>query len=201
MDALPKLYLVRHGETEWAALGRHTGRTDVPLTAAGEDVARRLGARLSGRPFGRVWTSPALRARRTCELAGFGAVAELDPDLWQWDYGRYEGLKGAEIRATHPGWLVFRDGAPGGETPAAVAERADRAIARVRAAEGDTLVFSSGHFSRVLAARWLGFGPDGGRLFKLATGSLSVLGYDHDRTEPAIHLWNDVSHHDGGSRR
>jgi broad specificity phosphatase PhoE len=194
MDALPQLYLVRHGETEWAALGRHTGRTDVPLTSAGEDAARRLGARLAGRTFAHVWTSPAARARRTGELAGFGAVAELDPDLWEWDYGRYEGWKGDEIRATHPGWVVFRDGAPGGEAPAAVAERADRVIARVRAVAGDTLVFSSGHFSRVLAARWVGLGPEVGRLFKLSTGSLSVLGYDHDRTEPAIHLWNDVSH-------
>jgi broad specificity phosphatase PhoE len=194
MAALPKLYLVRHGETEWAALGRHTGRTDIPLTAAGEDAARRLGARLAGRPFARVWTSPAVRARRTCELAGFGAVAELDPDLWEWDYGRHEGRTSAEIRATHPGWIVFRDGAPGGETPGAVAERADQVIARVRAVEGDTLVFSSGHFSRVLVARWVGLGPEVGRLFKLSTGSLSVLGYDHDRTEPAIHLWNDVGH-------
>ncbi len=194
MATLPKLYLVRHGETEWAALGRHTGRTDIPLTAAGEDAARRLGTRLAGRTFARVWTSPAVRARRTCELAGFGGVAELDPDLWEWDYGRHEGLTSAEIRATHPGWIVFRDGAPGGEIPAAVAARADQVIARVRAVEGDTLVFSSGHFSRVLVARWVGLGPEAGRLFKLSTGSLSVLGYDHDRTEPAIHLWNDVGH-------
>jgi len=193
MESLPKLYVVRHGETEWAASGRHTGRTDVPLTAAGEAAARKLGARLVGQPLARVWTSPAVRASRTCELAGFGTVAEVDPDLWEWDYGRYEGLKADEIRAGRPDWVIFRDGAPDGESPADVAARADRVIARVRAVDGDTLIFSSGHFLRVLAARWVGLGPEVGALFKLSTGSLSVLGYDHDPTEPAIHLWNEVS--------
>src|SRR4051794_39267027 len=164
MSTLPNLYLVRHGETEWAVQGRHTGRTDVPLTPRGEDAARRLGARLAGVSFQRVWTSPAIRARRTCELAGFGDVAEPDPDLWEWDYGQFEGLKSAAIRAQQPGWVVFRDGAPGGESPAGVAARVDRMIGRVRAVDGDTLIFTHGHISRVIAARWIGLGPEVGEL-------------------------------------
>jgi probable phosphoglycerate mutase len=175
----------------WAANGRHTGRTDIPLTPRGEADARRLAARLAGRAFSRVWTSPALRARRTCELAGFASVAEPDPDLWEWDYGEYEGLRSSEIRATRPDWRVFTHGGPGGESPADVAARADRVIARTRAIDGDVLLFSSGHFLRVLAARWLGLGPDAGALFLLETGAVCVLGYDHDRTEPAIRLWNE----------
>jgi broad specificity phosphatase PhoE len=194
MATLPILYLARHGETEWAAAGRHTGRTDIPLTARGEADARRLGARLAGRAFARVWTSPALRARRTCELAGFGPVAELDPDLWEWDYGQYEGLRSAEIRAARPGWRLFADGCPGGESAADVAARADRVIERVRAASGDVLLFSSGHLLRVLTARWLGLPPAAGGLFVLETGALCALGYDHDLTEPAVRLWNDRSH-------
>ena len=194
MTALPNIYLVRHGETEWAALGRHTGRTDVPLTPRGEEAARRLGARLAGIPFARVWTSPALRARRTCELAGFGGVTELDPNLWEWDYGNYEGLRSAEIHAIQPGWVVFRDGAPGGESPPDVAARADRVIARIRAVEGDVLLFSSGHISRVLAARWIGLGTEAGARFYLGTAGLCILGYDHDRSEPVIRLWNDTAH-------
>jgi probable phosphoglycerate mutase len=193
MTPLPHVYLVRHGETVWAAAGRHTGRTDIPLTDRGEADARRLGARLAGRSFVRVWTSPAQRARRTCELSGFGTVAESDPDLWEWDYGEYEGLRSADIRAGRPGWLLFRDGCPGGESPADVAARADRVVARVRATDGNVLVFSSGHVLRVLAARWLGLDPAAGQLFLLGTGSVSVLGYDHDRTEPAIRLWNEMA--------
>ena len=191
MTTLPVVYLVRHGETEWAANGRHTGRTDIPLTPRGEADARQLAARLAGRTFERVYTSPAARARRTCDLAGFAAAAELDPDLWEWDYGQYEGLRSAEIRATWPDWRVFTHGCPGGESPADVAARADRVIDRVRAIKGDVLLFSSGHFLRVLAARWLGLGPEAGALLVLETGALCMLGYDHDPSEPAIRLWNE----------
>lgn len=194
MASLPVVYLVRHGETEWAVAGRHTGRTDIPLTARGEDDARRVGERLAGRSFARVWTSPAIRARRTCELAGYGTVAEPDPDLWEWDYGEYEGRTAADIRAARPGWQVFADGCPGGESPAAVAARADRVIARVCGVPGDVLLFSSGHILRVLAARWLGLGPAAGALFLLGTGAVCILGHDHDRSEPAVRLWNDRLH-------
>jgi probable phosphoglycerate mutase len=197
MDALPQLYLVRHGETEWAAAGRHTGRTDVPLTTRGEEAARRLGTRLAGRSFARIWTSPAMRATRTAELAGFaGPRAEADPDLWEWDYGAYEGLRAAEIRTRQPGWVIFQHGATGGESPAQVVARADRVIGRAKAVGADVLLFSSGHFLRVLAARWLAFGPEVGAKFYLGTGALCILGYDHDKTEPVIRLWNDTSHVD-----
>jgi broad specificity phosphatase PhoE len=195
MDPLPQVYLVRHGETEWSAAGRHTGRTDIPLTTRGEEAARKLGARLSGKSFARVWTSPAIRARRTAELAG--KQAEPDPDLWEWDYGDYEGLRAADIRARRPGWVIFQHGAAGGESPSQVVARADHVIGRVKAVAGDVLLFSSGHFLRVLAARWLGFGPEVGAKLYLGTGALCILGYDHDKTEPVIRLWNDTSHMDG----
>ena len=191
---LPSVYLVRHGETTWALTGQHTGRTDIPLTERGEANGQRLGARLAGRSFARVWSSPAVRAWRTCDLAGFGAVAERDPDLWEWDYGQYEGLRSEEIQAKRPGWQLFRDGCPGGESPTQIAARADQVIARVRAVDSDVLLFSSGHILRALTARWLGLDVGDGRLFRLGTASLSILGYDHDRTEPAIELWNDRSH-------
>jgi probable phosphoglycerate mutase len=197
MDTLPRLYLVRHGETEWSAAGRHTGRTDVPLTMKGEEGARKLAARLAGIPFARVWTSPATRARRTCELAGFGNAAQPDADLWEWNYGEYEGLRAADIRSRRPNWVVFKDGAAGGESVAQVAARADKVIARARLVEGNVLVFSHGHFSRVLGARWVGLGPDAGRLLYLSTAAVCVLGYDHDKTEPVIRLWNDVGHLEG----
>jgi broad specificity phosphatase PhoE len=197
VDTLPRVYLVRHGETEWAVAGRHTGRTDVPLTGRGEDAARRLAARLAGIPFARVWTSPATRARRTAELAGFGSAAQADPDLWEWNYGEYEGLRAADIRSRRPNWVVFRDGAAGGESAAQVAARADQVIARARLVEGNVLIFSHGHFSRVLAARWVGLGPDVGRLLYLSTAAVCVLGYDHDKSEPVIRLWNDVGHLEG----
>jgi probable phosphoglycerate mutase len=190
IDALPRAYLVRHGETEWSAAGRHTGRTDIPLTQRGEELARRLGARLAGRSFPIVWTSPLQRAAETCRLAGFGDRAETLPDLYEWDYGDYEGKRGKEIRSASPGWNLFRDGAAGGEMPADVAARADRALDRFRQIDSDVLIFSSGHFLRVLTARFLGLGPEAGRLFRLDTASISCLGYDHDRTEPAIRFWN-----------
>jgi broad specificity phosphatase PhoE len=194
-EALPVIHLARHGDTAWTVSGQHTGRTDLPLTERGERNARALGERLRGRKFARVFTSPLQRAVRTCELAGFGSAAEADPDLVEWDYGEYEGRRTAEIHAERPGWLLFRDGCPGGEAPNQVGARADRVIARLRAVGGgDVLLFSSGHFLRVLTARWLGLDAAAGTYFVLGTASLSALGYEHDRTEPAIRLWNDTHH-------
>jgi probable phosphoglycerate mutase len=192
---LPIITLARHGETAWSLAGRHTGLTDLPLTERGERNARRLGGRLAGLTFARVFTSPLVRASRTCELAGFGGAATVDADLVEWDYGEYEGTTSAEIRKKRPDWDLFRDGCPGGETPQQVGARADRVIVRIRAAGGDVLVFSSGHFIRVLAARWIGSDvPALGRKFMLATASLSALGYEHDLTNPVIRLWNDDRH-------
>jgi broad specificity phosphatase PhoE len=192
---LPVLYVARHGETAWSLSGQHTGLTDLPLTSNGEHNARRLGERLKALIFARVFTSPLQRAARTCELAGFGAVAETDPDLVEWNYGQYEGRRSAEIHAERPDWQLFRDGCPGGESPAQVGERADRVIQRVRTVPGNVMLFSSGHFIRVLAARWLtlGPGPTGG-YFLLTTASLSALGYEHKLSQPVIRLWNDDHH-------
>jgi probable phosphoglycerate mutase len=192
-DALPVVVLARHGETEWSRAGRHTGRTDLPLTERGEADARRLGERLRGRRFARVFSSPLQRASRTCALAGFGDVAELDADLLEWNYGDYEGRRTREIRDERPDWVVFRDGAPGGESPSEVAARADRVIERVRGIDADVLLFSSAHFLRLLAVRWIGQPAPAAARLVLGTASLSILGYDHDRSEPAIRLWNDVS--------
>jgi broad specificity phosphatase PhoE len=192
---LPIIYLARHGETAWTVSGQHTGRTDLPLTEAGERNARRLGERLEGRTFAQVFTSPLQRAVRTCKLAGFGEVAEVDVDLVEWDYGEYEGLTKAEIRAGRPDWHLFRDGCPGGESPKKVAARADRVVRRVRAVRGDVLLFSSGHFIRVLAARWIGIEPAvSAQSFMLSTASLSALGYENDLSRPVIRLWNDTHH-------
>ena len=193
-ELFPTTYLGRHGETAWSLSGQHTGRTDLPLTERGERNARALGERLRGLVFARVFTSPLQRAVRTCELAGFGAVAEIDSDLVEWDYGQYEGRRTAEILAQRPGWQLFRDGCPGGESPDEVGARADRVVGRVRAIKGDVLIFSSGHFLRVLAARWLGLGTAGGRYLLLGTASLSALGYEHNRAEPVIRLWNETRH-------
>jgi len=193
-EALPVVYLARHGETAWSLSGQHTGRTDLPLTERGEANARALGARLSGLSFAKVFTSPLQRAVRTCELAGFGEKAEADPDLVEWDYGQYEGRRTVEILEERPDWYLFRDGCPGGETPDQVGARADRVIDRIRAVRGDVLVFSSAHILRVLAARWLGLEAAGGRYFVLSTATLSLLGYEHNLGEPVIRLWND-SHH------
>jgi probable phosphoglycerate mutase len=189
---LPSVILVRHGETEWSASGRHTGRTDIPLTLVGERKARGLSDRLKGKTFDRIFTSPLQRASRTCELAGFGAAAKPDPDLLEWNYGDYEGRTTKEILSARPGWLLFRDGCPNGEQPADVGQRADRVVARLRASDDHAILFSSGHILRVLAARWLGLAPSEGRLFMLGTASISVLGYEHDKSEPAIQLWNEV---------
>ncbi len=190
---LPVVYLARHGETAWSVAGRHTGRTDLPLTERGERNARRLGQRLAGIVFAKVFTSPLERAARTCALAGFSDVAEIDPDLAEWDYGEYEGRTTAEIRSEWPDWHLFRDGCPGGESPDQVGARADRMVRRVRAVEGNVLLFSSGHILRVLAARWLDLEPRAGGLFYLATASLSTLGYEHVLAQPVIRLWNDTS--------
>jgi probable phosphoglycerate mutase len=194
-SSLPEVYLARHGETEWALSGQHTGLTDIPLTPRGERNAVRLGERLQGIAFDHVFTSPLQRARRTCELAGFGARCQVDPELVEWNYGAYEGRKTAEIRAERPDWDVFRDGCPGGEQVADISARADRVLARLRALKGNVLVFSSGHFLRVLAARWLGFEAGAGRYFYLGTATLSMLGYDHNSAaEPVLRLWNDSRH-------
>jgi len=191
---LPALFLARHGETAWSLSGQHTGLTDLPLTEQGERNARQLGERLRGHTFAKVFTSPLQRAAKTCELAGFGAVAEVDRDLVEWNYGDYEGRRSAEILAQRPGWLIFRDGCPGGESPEQIAARADRVVQRVRAVAGDVLIFSSAHFLRMLAARWLGLEPAAARFVLLNTASLSTLSYEHELSQPAIQLWNDVEH-------
>src|SRR5262245_19205689 len=170
-ETLPAIYLARHGETAWSLTGQHTGLTDMPLTQRGERNARRVGDRLAGLVFEQVFTSPLQRAARTCELAGFRSVAEVDRDLVEWNYGEYEGLRSTEIRAKDPNWQLFRDGYPGGETPDQVGTRADQVVNRLRAIKGDVLIFSSGHILRVLAARWLGLEPAAGRFLMLATAS------------------------------
>jgi probable phosphoglycerate mutase len=189
-SAFPEIYLVRHGETEWSASGKHTGRTDIPLTAAGEEAARKLGDRLKGLSFSAVWSSPSQRASNTCMLAGFGETRVVKDDLAEWDYGAYEGLTTKQILAERPGWRLFRDGCPDGEMALDVGARADRIIGQLREAGDTMLMFSSSHFLRVLAARWLGFPPEGGAHFVLDTTSISVLGYEHDLSEPIIRRWN-----------
>ena len=173
-EVLPVVYIARHGETAWSLSGQHTGLTDLPLTPNGERNARRLGERLKDQTFAKVFASPLQRASRTCELAGFGAVAEIDPDLVEWNYGQYEGRRSADIRAARPDWQLFRDGCPGGESLAQIGER---------------------HFIRVMAARWLGLGPgSAGKYFALTTASLSALSYEHSLCQPVIQLWNDDHH-------
>jgi broad specificity phosphatase PhoE len=190
--ALADVYLVRHGETEWSLSGQHTGLTDLPLTSAGEEQARRLRARLNSVSFAKVFSSPLQRARRTAELSGYGSAAELDRDLIEWNYGDYEGKKRDWILARRPKWLIFRDGCPNGESPADVGIRADRVISRICQVSGNVLLFSSGHILRVLMARWLGLEPWGGRYFRLGTAALSILGYDHgNRDEPVLRLLNE----------
>jgi probable phosphoglycerate mutase len=189
---LPSVYLVRHGETAWSLSGQHTGLTDLPLTERGEANARALRDRLHGLAFALVLTSPLQRATRTCLLAGFGDAALVDRDLVEWNYGIYEGRRTAEILQERPGWELFRDGCPGGESADDAGSRADRVIARIRDATGNVLLFSSGHILRVLGARWLGLPPGDGRYFMLGTASVSVLGYEHDKNDPVIKLWNDT---------
>jgi len=193
-ETLPVVYLARHGETAWTVTGQHTGRTDLPLTERGEQNARTLAERLNGIPFAKVFTSPLRRAMQTCELAGFGPVAEIDRDLVEWDYGEYEGRRTVDILRERPDWQLFRDGCPGGESPSQIAARADRVVKRVRDVGGDVLLFSSGHFLRVLATRWIGLEPINGRSFMLSTASLSTLGYENKLSQAAISLWNDTRH-------
>ena len=190
-DTLPVVYLVRHGGTAWTISRQHTGVTDLPLTPQGEAEARWLKQRLEGLTFAAVLTSPLQRAVRTCELAGFGSAAEIDGGLVEWNYGAYEGRTSADIHAERPQWQLFRDGAPDGESPEQIGARADRVIRRVRAVDGNTLLFSSGHFLRVFAARWLGLEPGAGGYLFLGTASLSALGYEHDYSDPVIRLWNE----------
>lgn len=190
----PQVYMARHGETAWTISGQHTGRTDLPLTERGEGNARRLGKLIGHETFSHVFVSPLARTRRTCQLAGFGERAEELDDLLEWDYGEYEGLKTAQIRQDRPDWQLFRDGCPGGESPAEVAARADRVIQRLRDINQNVLLFSSGHFFRVFGARWLGLEPLAGRYLLLSTATLSIVGYEHNLSEPVIRLWNDDRH-------
>jgi probable phosphoglycerate mutase len=191
---LPRVYLVRHGETAWSLSGQHTGLTDLPLTARGEANARTLANRLKDINFAKVFRSPLQRATKTCELAGFMAVAEEDPDLVEWNYGDYEGLRTPEILSRRPDWHLFRDGCPSGESPSQVAARADNVIRRARSAPGNVLLFSSGHILRTIAARWLGLEAAAGRLWVLDPASVSVMGYERIVDQPALLTWNDTHH-------
>jgi len=183
-----RLWLMRHGETEWSLSGAHTGRTDIPLTERGRENARKMGELLKGCRFSLVLTSPLSRARETCRLAGFGDVAKIEPDLHEWDYGDYEGRSTADIRRDRPGWELWKDGVPNGETVDQVGERGDRVIARAVAAGGDVALFAHGHVLRILTSRWIGLPADCGRMFALDTASISVLG--HERDTRVISRWN-----------
>lgn len=187
---IQQVYLIRHGETEWSLSGRHTGVTDIPLTENGRKVAGHLAPALAREAFAMVLTSPLMRARQTCELAGLGERAEIDPDLLEWNYGDYEGLTPTQIHAFAPGWMIFRDGCPGGENVAQVGARVDRLIARVRAVKGNAALFGHGHIFRVFAARWLGLPPEGGCHFMLDTATLNILSYY--RGVPAVKRWNTL---------
>src|SRR5882724_11391662 len=189
-NPLPQIWLVRHGETEWSLSGRHTGRTDIPLTSRGEQAAAALQARLASRSFAKVFTSPLIRARRTCELAGFTAVAVNDANLLEWDYGQYEGRRTAEIRMERAGWDPFNDGCPGGETLSQVAARADSVVEQLRALNADALLFAHRDILRVIAARWIGLPAVEAQHFYMDPASISVLGYDHDASEPLIRKLN-----------
>ena len=186
--AIQQVYLIRHGETEWSLSGQHTGITDIPLTENGRNVAKQLEPILAKENFTMILTSPLERARKTCELAGLGAHAEIDRDLMEWNYGEYEGLTPKQIDAQAPGWMIFTDGCPGGETPEQAGARADRLVARVRSVEGDVALFAHGHIFRVFAARWLGLPATAGCHFLLDTATLSILSYY--RNLPAIRRWN-----------
>ncbi|AUX30306.1 MULTISPECIES: beta-phosphoglucomutase family hydrolase [Sorangium] len=196
--AFPSVYLARHGETAWTTSGRHTGMADLPLTSRGERNARRLDERLGAQRFAKVFTSPLRRALRTCELAGFGALAIVDQDLVEWNYGEYEGKTPSEIEEQRPGWEIFGDGCPGGESAADVARRADRVVERLRAIDSDVLLFSHSHFLRIFTARWLGLSPTMGRYLLLDTAALSIVGYHYGRQDPVIRLWNDCRHASDG---
>jgi probable phosphoglycerate mutase len=188
--ALPRIHLVRHGDTAWTLTAQHTGRTDLPLSEQGERQARELGASLTGLRFDRILSSPLQRARRTAELAMPRSLVEADDDLMEWDYGTYEGRSTVDIEVERPGWRLLRDGSPGGETLDAVGARADRVIGRLRAGGGNVLLFGHREILRILAVRWIGLASIDGRRLLLDTASVSVLGYDHDLSEPVIHAWN-----------
>lgn len=188
-----EIFLARHGETEWSASGKHTGLTDLPLTPVGRQNATGLRRVLRRMEFAKVFTSPLIRARETAALAGF-PDAEVFPDLVEWDYGAYEGRTTKEIRVERPGWYLFQDGCPGGESPGDVGRRADRVIAKLHDCEGNILLFSHGHFLRVLGARWLGLDASAGRFFYLATAALSAIGFEHGDEDAVIRLWNDCRH-------
>jgi broad specificity phosphatase PhoE len=186
-----QIYLIRHGETDWSANGRHTGITDLPLNETGERRAGRLRALLRGIHFSQVLTSPLQRARRTCELAGLGETARVEPDLHEWDYGEYEGRTTAEIRTSRPGWNIFRDGCPLGESVEQVSGRADGVLATVRAMDGNVALFSHGHFLRILSARWVGLSGQEGEHLLIGTASRSILGFEHSSgSTPVIALLN-----------
>jgi broad specificity phosphatase PhoE len=197
------VFAIRHGETAWSRSGQHTGTTDIPLTDNGRRLAERMRPVLGTTAFGLVLCSPLQRARETCELAGLGEQAVIDPDLVEWNYGEYEGLTPKQIQAMVPGWRIFRDGCPGGEAPEQVSARVDRVIARSRAVAGNTALFAHGHLLRVFAARWIGLPPSGGQHFLLNTGTLCVLGYYHEI--PAVRIWNgpllDETAYDGAIRK
>jgi probable phosphoglycerate mutase len=182
------IWLIRHGETEWSRSGAHTGRTDLPLTAEGEKKAGRIRDLLAGHSFGLVLTSPLARARRTCELAGFGAEAQIDPNLMEWDYGDYEGRSTDDIRAERPGWFLFRDGVPNGETVAQVGARALDVLDRALRSEGDVALFAHGHILRILTACWLDLPAEDGKLFRFDTARIGVLGSEHETR--VIQRWN-----------
>ena len=182
------VFAIRHGETAWSLSGQHTGTTDIPLTENGRRLAERIRPALAGKAFALVLCSPMQRARDTCELAGLGAAAISEPDLVEWNYGRYEGLTSKQIHEDRPGWLVFRHGCPDGESPEQVGARVDRVIARARAAAGDVALFAHGHVLRALAARWIGLPASAGQHFLLDTGTLCVLGFYRD--VPAVRVWN-----------
>jgi broad specificity phosphatase PhoE len=193
-NLLSRLYLMRHGETAWSLSGQHTGRTDIPMTNQGEQDAQKLAERLHAVKFSRVFTSPLQRALRTCQLAGFDEVAEIEPDLTEWDYGDYEGQLSSDTRKERPEWNLFRDGGPHGESPSQISERVDRLIARLRRLEGNIAIFSHGQVERVLAARWIGLPVGQAQHFVLGTASVSILGYEHNRAEEsAIVMWNAFS--------
>ena len=191
--SLPLIHLIRHGETEWSLSGRHTGVSDIPLTTQGEEQARRLAARLRGLTFSHVISSPRTRAQRTCELAGFAASMEVDPELREWDYGDFEGRTRAEIHRERPDWNLFIDVAPGGESPGQVLARATRVVQRLHDLEGAVLIFSHGHFLRVLAAAWTGIPVVHAQRLALSTASHGILGFEHERADsPSISLWNEA---------
>jgi probable phosphoglycerate mutase len=189
-QTLPRLFLIRHGDTDWTQTGQHTGTSDIPLNALGLQRAQTLKDRLSGCRFTQVYTSPRVRARKTCEIAGFADAAVVHEGLAEWDYGDYDGKTSAQIKQARPDWDIFRDGGPNGESPEQIAKRADRFIADVRQHPGDVAGFGSGHIIRVIAARWLGLPPDAARYFFCQTASIGVLGYEHNLSQPVIRRWN-----------